>query len=219
MPWGATLVWDDGSRQNPPVVILDPGQTVSTYEILAPLGAGGMGEVFKARDRNLGREVAIKVLPESVSSDPERVLRFEREARVLASLDHPNIGAIFGFEKAEVDGVTIRFLVLEYIEGESLKDRVDRGPLPIEETLEVIKQVAFALESAHEKGIVHRDLKPANVQLKKAGQLTDSGSVKALDFGLARAMQPAGPARRSERCSRRLEASDRRGPTGTPRSV
>ena len=165
------------------------GQTLSTYKILAPLGAGGMGEVFKALDSNLGREVAIKVLPESVAGDTERVLRFEREARVLASLEHVNIGAIYGFESEEVEGKTIRYLVLEYIEGESLKERLDRGPLPIDETLEVIKQVADALEAAHEKGIVHRDLKPANVQLKAAGQLTDSGSVKVLDFGLARALQ------------------------------
>ena len=155
---------------------LSPGQTLATYEILALLGKGGMGEVYRARDPNLDREVAIKVLPEVLAQDEERILRFEREAKVLASLSHPHIGAIHGFESVDAT----RFLILEFVEGESLAKRLTSGPLPIEEALETCRQIAEALEAAHEKGVVHRDLKPANVQLKP------DGTVKVLDFGLAR---------------------------------
>jgi Tol biopolymer transport system component len=153
------------------------GQAVSHYRITALLGAGGMGEVYRATDASLGREVAIKVLPAQVSSDPERLARFRREAHLLASLNHPNVAAIYGFEEA--DGRP--FLVLELVEGPTLADRIAKGAIPMEEALEIARQIAEALEEAHEKGIVHRDLKPANVKL------TAEGKVKVLDFGLAKA--------------------------------
>jgi len=161
---------------------LAAGTRLGPYEILGPLGAGGMGEVYRARDQRLGREVAVKALPEAFAKEPERVSRFEREAKLLASLSHPNIGAIYGLE--DVSGQ--RYLVLEYIEGESLAQRLARGPLPIDETIEVCRQIAAGLEAAHESGIVHRDLKPGNVML------TEAGSVKVLDFGLARGDDASG---------------------------
>jgi Tol biopolymer transport system component len=153
------------------------GQTLSHYRISAALGAGGMGEVYRATDTKLGREVAIKVLPPEVAQDPERLARFEREAKLLAALNHPNIAAIYGLEEA--DGKP--FLALELVEGEDLKERLARGAIPVDEALEIAEQIAEALEEAHGKGIVHRDLKPANVKL------TPDGKVKVLDFGLAKA--------------------------------
>jgi hypothetical protein len=153
------------------------GETLSHYRITAALGAGGMGEVYRATDTTLGRDVAIKVLPPEVAQDPERLARFEREARLLASLNHPNIAAIYGLEEA--DGQP--FLALELVEGEDLKERLAKGPIPVDEALEIAEQIAEALEEAHNKGIVHRDLKPANVKL------TPDGKVKVLDFGLAKA--------------------------------
>jgi len=153
------------------------GQTLSHYRITAALGAGGMGEVYRATDTKLGREVAIKVLPPQVTGDRERLGRFEREAQLLASLNHPNIAAIYGLEEA--DGKP--FLALELVEGEDLSERLKRGRIPLDEALEIARQVAEGLEEAHEKGIVHRDLKPANVKL------TPDGKVKVLDFGLAKA--------------------------------
>ncbi|MDA2934472.1 serine/threonine-protein kinase [Acidobacteria bacterium AH-259-D05] len=138
-----------------------------------------MGEVYRAEDTNLSREVAIKVLPEQFTKDPQRLARFEREAKLLASLNHPNIAAIYGFEKA--DGV--HFLALELVEGETLAERVAKGPLPVEEALEVCRQIAEGVEAAHEKGVIHRDLKPANVKV------TPDGKVKILDFGLAKAFE------------------------------
>jgi len=153
-------------------VTLSTGTRLGPYEILAAIGAGGMGEVYRARDTKLGRDVAIKVLPEAFARDPERLARFEREARVLASLNHPNIAAIYGFEQS--DGIP--FLVLEYVPGETL-----RGPLPVSEALRIAGQIAEALENAHEKAFVHRDLKPANIKV------TPEGKVKVLDFGLAKA--------------------------------
>ncbi len=156
---------------------LASGTTLGPYEIVAPLGAGGMGEVYRARDTKLDRDVAIKVLPETFARDPERLGRFEREAKVLASLNHPNIAAIHGFE--EVDGK--RFLVLELVEGETLAERLRGGAMPVDEALDFGKQMAEALEAAHERGIIHRDLKPTNVKL------TPDGVVKVLDFGLAKA--------------------------------
>jgi serine/threonine protein kinase/Tol biopolymer transport system component len=153
------------------------GQTLSHYRITAAIGAGGMGEVYRATDTNLGRDVAIKVLPAEVAQDPERLDRFQREAHLLASLNHPNIAAIYGLE--EVEGKP--FLALELVEGEDLKQRLERGALPVEEAIAIASQVARALEEAHDKGIVHRDLKPANVKL------TPDGKVKVLDFGLAKA--------------------------------
>src|SRR5262245_21256029 len=137
---------------------LSPGSRLGPYEIAVPLGAGGMGEVYRARDTRLDRDVAIKVLPEALSQDMERVLRFEREAKLLASLNHPGIASIFGFEEA--DGK--RFLVLEYVEGETLASRLSRGALPVTEALEVGRRVAEAVDSAHQKNIIHRDLKPGN---------------------------------------------------------
>ncbi|MGA2260704.1 MAG: protein kinase [Acidobacteriota bacterium] len=154
------------------------GQTVLHYRITAKLGAGGMGEVYRAEDTKLKRHVAIKVLPDIFSSDPERLARFEREAKLLASLNHPNIAAIYGLEEAGGK----RFLVLELVEGETLAQRIAKGPLPVDEALEVCRQIAEGLEAAHEKGIIHRDLKPANVKV------TPEGKVKVLDFGLARAL-------------------------------
>ncbi len=153
------------------------GQTLSHYRITAALGAGGMGEVYRATDTTLNREVAIKVLPPEVVQDAERLARFRREAQVLASLNHPNIAAIYGLEEAEGKP----FLALELVEGEDLKERLVRGAIPVDEALEIAKQIAEGLEEAHEKGIVHRDLKPANVKL------TPEGKVKVLDFGLAKA--------------------------------
>jgi len=156
------------------------GTEIGSYKITAQLGSGGMGEVYRATDSKLGREVAIKVLPEAFAADPERLARFEREAKVLASLNHPNIASIYGIEQA---GET-RALVLELVEGETLAERMERGRLPVEESLAIARQIAEALEDAHEKGIVHRDLKPANVKL------TPGGKVKVLDFGLAKALDP-----------------------------
>ena len=158
---------------------LTPGTKLGPYEILAPLGAGGMGEVYRAKDTKLGREVAIKVLPDAVSQDPNRLARFEREAKLLASLNHPNISTLHDFEQ-EGD---IRFLVMELVEGEDLKARLQRGRVPIEEAITLFIQVAEGLGAAHGKGILHRDLKPANLKI------TDDGRIKILDFGLAKAME------------------------------
>jgi len=167
------------------------GSQLSQFRITDELGAGGMGEVWRAEDTKLGREVAVKLLPEEVSADPERLARFQREAKMLASLNHPNIATLYGLETATrsddgADLVTAEttFLVMELVEGETLADRIARGPIPIDEALEIARQVAEALEAAHEAGIVHRDLKPANIKI------TPSGQVKVLDFGLAKAYEP-----------------------------
>src|SRR5262245_52994474 len=151
------------------------------YEITAQIGVGGMGEVYRARDTKLQRDVAIKVLPESLAHDTERLARFEREARTLAALNHPNIGQIHGLE--ESDG--IKAIVMELVEGPTLADRIAEGPIPLDEALPIAKQIAEALEAAHEQGIIHRDLKPANVKVRP------DGVVKVLDFGLAKALEPA----------------------------
>src|SRR5215475_8066457 len=155
---------------------LSVGTHFGSYEITALLGKGGMGEVYRARDAKLKREVAIKFLPEEFSSDSDRTSRFQREAELLASLNHPNIGAIYDLEEANGS----RFLVLELVEGETLAERIARGSIPLDEALSIAKQIAEALEAAHEKGITHRDLKPANIKVKP------NGDVKVLDFGLAR---------------------------------
>jgi eukaryotic-like serine/threonine-protein kinase len=160
---------------------LTAGTRLGPYEIVAQIGVGGMGEVWCATDTNLGRQVAIKVLPDSFAQDPDRLARFEREAKTLASLNHPNIAIIHGLEKA--DG--IRALVMELVDGPTLADRIARGPIPIDEALPIAKQIAEALEAAHEQRIVHRDLKPANIKGR-------DGTVKVLDFGLAKAMEPVG---------------------------
>ncbi|HXI02647.1 MAG TPA: protein kinase [Candidatus Saccharimonadales bacterium] len=156
---------------------LSPGTRLGPYEVTAPLGAGGMGEVYRATDAKLGREVAIKILPEEFARQPDRLARFEREAKVLASLNHPNIASIYGLEESE----GLRCLILELVEGKTLAEQIDAGPLPVEKAMTFALQMAEALEAAHEKGIVHRDLKPANVKV------TPEGTVKVLDFGLAKA--------------------------------
>jgi len=160
------------------------GKTLSHYKVIEKIGQVGMGVVYRAEDTNLSREVAIKVLPEQFTQDPQRLARFEREAKLLASLNHPNIAAIYGLEEA--DGV--RFLALELVEGETLAERVAKGPVPVEEALEVCRQIAEGVEAAHEKGVIHRDLKPANVKV------TPEGKVKILDFGLAKAFEGEIPA-------------------------
>ena len=139
-----------------------------------------MGQVWQATDTQLGREVALKILPDAFAADPDRLARFKREAQILASLNHPNIAAIYGIEEAE----GTRALVLELVEGPTLADRIKQGPIPLDEALPIAKQIAEALEAAHEQGVIHRDLKPANIKVK------DDGTVKVLDFGLAKAFQP-----------------------------
>jgi serine/threonine protein kinase len=161
---------------------LIPGTKLGSYEIVAPLGAGGMGEVYRARDSKLGREVALKLLPPQFMTDADRVARFEREARLLASLNHSHIGAIYGLE----DSGNVPALVLELVEGDTLGDRVRRGPLPLAEALAIAQQVADALDAAHRAGIIHRDLKPSNIKI------TPDGVVKVLDFGLAKALADGG---------------------------
>ncbi len=165
---------------------LSVGQRLGAYHIIAKLGAGGMGEVYRARDTQLGREVAIKILPVVFAVDPERLARFEREARVLASLNHPHIAAIYGIETGAADaGQRVRALVMELVEGPTLAERIARGPLPMAEALGIAVQIAEALEAAHEQGVIHRDLKPANIKI------TPAGVVKVLDFGLAKLSDPA----------------------------
>ncbi len=161
---------------------LSSGSRLGPYEITALVGVGGMGEVYRATDTNLKRAVAIKVLPESLASDAGRLARFQREAEVLAALNHPHIAAIYGLERS--DGVTA--LIMELVEGPTLADRIDEGPIPVEETIAIARQISEGLEAAHSQGIIHRDLKPANIKVRP------DGSVKVLDFGLAKAPQPAG---------------------------
>ena len=156
---------------------LPPGTRFGNFEVLSLLGVGGMGEVYRARDPRLNRDVALKVLPEAFTADPERLARFAREAQMLAALNHLNIGAIHGLEDANGR----QALVLELVEGATLADRIAQGPVPLDEALPIARQVAEALEFAHEHGIVHRDLKPANIKLRP------DGTVKVLDFGLAKA--------------------------------
>ena len=159
---------------------LHPGSRLGSYEVTALIGQGGMGEVYRAKDTKVNRDVALKVLPNLFADDPERLARFQPEARVLASLNHPNIASIYGLEEAE----GVRALVLELVEGPTLAGRIKQGPIPVDEALPIAKQIAEALEAAHEQGIIHRDLKPANIKVK------DDGTVKVLDFGLAKAFQP-----------------------------
>ena len=161
-----------------------PADRIGPYQILGKLGEGGMGEVYRARDTKLGRDVALKVLPDSFADDADRLARFEREAHVLASLNHANIAHIYGFE----DDAPVRALVMELVDGPTLADRMATGRLPLDETLKIAGQIAAALEAAHQLGIVHRDLKPSNIKVK------DDGTVKVLDFGLAKALEPVGAA-------------------------
>jgi Tol biopolymer transport system component len=160
---------------------LTSGTRLGVYDITAQIGVGGMGEVYQATDTNLKRQVAIKVLPVSVAGDTDRLARFQREAEVLAALNHPNIAAIYGLERSS----DMTALVMELVEGEDLSQRIVRGAIPIDEALPIAKQIADALEAAHEQGIIHRDLKPANIKVRS------DGTVKVLDFGLAKAMEPA----------------------------
>src|SRR5262245_51722247 len=155
---------------------VEVGTRLGSLEITALLGKGGMGEVYRARDTKLKRDVAIKILPDEFTRDRDRVGRFQREAEVLASLNHPNIAAIYDLQEAK----QTRFLVLELVEGETLAERIQRGPIPIEDVLAIARHICEALEAAHEKSIIHRDLKPANVKI------TPDGKVKVLDFGLAK---------------------------------
>ena len=156
---------------------LATGTILGPYESLSAIGAGGMGEVYEARDDKLGRNVAIKILPEAFAHDSDRLSRFQREARMLAALNHPNIAMIFGLEQSD----DLHYLVMELVPGQTLAERLREGPLRIEETLQIGAQIAEALEAAHEKRVIHRDLKPANVKI------TPQGRVKVLDFGLAKA--------------------------------
>ena len=160
------------------LMALSAGMRLGPYEILSALGAGGMGEVYRATDTNLKRQVAIKVLPQTVAADPERLARFRREAEVLAALNHPNIAHIHGLESS--DGALA--LVMELVEGPTLADRIAQGAIPLDAALPIAKQIAGALEAAHDQGIIHRDLKPANVKV------CEDGTVKVLDFGLAKAV-------------------------------
>ena len=163
-----------------------PGVRIGAYEVVAAIGAGGMGEVYRARDTRLQRDVAIKVLPAAVASDPDRMARFEREAQLLASLNHPNIATVYGLEDGPAEaGQAERAIVMELVDGETLAERIARGPGPIDEAVRVARQIADALDSAHEKGVVHRDLKPANIKV------TSDGTVKVLDFGLAKLTSPS----------------------------
>jgi len=161
-------------------VALTPGSRLGVYDVTAQIGEGGMGQVWRATDTTLGRQVAIKILPDAFAADPERLARFEREAKTLASLNHPHIAAIYGFEKSS----GMHALVMELVEGEDLSRRIARGAIPIDEALPIAKQIAEALEAAHEQGIIHRDLKPANIKVRA------DGTVKVLDFGLAKASGP-----------------------------
>src|SRR5438105_11388622 len=161
---------------------LPTGTRLGPYEVVAAIGAGGMGEVYRARDARLGRDVAIKVLPESFANDPDRLARFEREAQLLASLNHPNIAIIHGLEESS----GVRALVMELVEGATLADRIAEGPIALDEALPIARQIAEALEAAHERGIIHRDLKPANIKVRF------DGTVKVLDFGLAKLLDPVG---------------------------
>jgi len=164
--------------------VIGAGTRLGPYEITAAIGAGGMGEVYRGRDATLNRDVAIKVLPSAMAAEPERLARFKREAQVLASLNHPNIAHVHGFEAATLaDGSTAHFLAMEMVEGEDLAERLKRGAIPVDEAIAIAKQIAEGLEEAHERGIIHRDLKPANVKV------TPDGKVKILDFGLAKALE------------------------------
>jgi serine/threonine-protein kinase len=160
---------------------MTPGTRIGPYEVTALIGRGGMGEVYRATDHKLGREVAFKVLPSIFADDADRLARFAREARTHATLNHPNVAAIYGLE----DGTEVKTLVLELVEGPRLADQIAQGPLPVDDALAIARQIAEGLAAAHEHGIVHRDLKPANVKLRP------DGVVKLLDFGLAKAIDQA----------------------------
>ena len=178
---------------------LTVGDRLGHYDVTALIGEGGMGQVYQATDTQLGRDVALKILPDAFAADPDRLARFQREAQVLASLNHPGIAAIYGIEKSE----DTQALVLELVEGPTLADRIAKGPIPVDEALPIAKQIAEALEAAHEAGVIHRDLKPANIKVR------EDGTVKVLDFGLAKALDPAS-------ATQRLSSADRADPSQSP---
>src|SRR4051812_21616635 len=192
------------------------GRQLGPYTIVAPLGAGGMGDVYRAHDRTLGRDVAVKILPSHFTADPERRSRFAREARLLATLNHPHIGAIYGLEN--IDGAAA--LILELVEGPTLADRLTRGQLPIAEALAIARQLADALDTAHEKGIVHRDLKPGNIVLQStanaAGVPSSAVRTKMLDFGLAKTMAVAADGDLTQRPTGSLAGTEGGRIFGTP---
>ena len=164
------------------------GTRLGPYNVVAPLGAGGMGEVYRATDSRLKRQVAIKILPAALAGDPDRLARFQREAEVLASLNHPQIAAVYGLE----DAAGVKALVMELVEGPTLADRIAQGPIPLDEALSIARQISAGLEAAHEQGIIHRDLKPANIKVR------EDGAVKILDFGLAKLADAGVPGRGSQ---------------------
>jgi serine/threonine protein kinase len=195
------------NRYNPLALSFQPGQSLGPYEIVSALGAGGMGEVYRARDARLNRDVAIKILLQEVANDPDRLARFSREAQVLAALNHPNVAHIYGLERRDGQdaraGDAISFLVMELVDGEDLSKRIAHGPIAPDEALPIARQLAEALEAAHEQGIVHRDLKPANIMVRA------DGAVKVLDFGLAKALsEPAGQSRLRVQSLRRAAPPD-----------
>src|SRR5213593_2279871 len=183
-------------------MVLSAEMRVGSYRIVSALGAGGMGEVYRATDTKLNRDVALKVLPDAFAQDEQRMTRFKREAQVLASLNHPNIAAIYGLEESK----GVRALVMELVEGPTLAGRMAQGPIPVDEALPIAKQIAEAVEYAHEHGIIHRDLKPANVKI------TPEGQVKVLDFGLAKALEDS-PAASNVSHSPTLSLADTRAGT------
>ena len=162
--------------------MLTPGRRVGSYDILAKLGAGGMGEVYKARDTTLDRDVAIKVLPDVMALDPERVTRFRREAQSLAALNHPNVAQVYGVIDLAAEAGSSKGLVMKFVDGDDLSAVIARGPIAVADAISLARQIADALDAAHERGIIHRDLKPANIKV------TSGGTVKVLDFGLAKAL-------------------------------
>src|SRR5687768_14018385 len=164
-------------------MLLPGGTRLGPYEIVAPLGAGGMGEVYRATDSTLKRQVAVKILPPAMAADPDRLARFQREAEVLASLNHPRIAAVYGLEHAS----NIQALVMELVEGPTLAERIAHGPIPVDEALPIARQIAEGLEAAHAQGVIHRDLKPANIKVR------EDGTVKVLDFGLAKLTESTVP--------------------------
>ena len=165
--------------------LLQPGSMVGPYQVAGLIGVGGMGEVYRARDPRLERDVALKVLPPQFTDDPERLAAFEREARLLASLNHPHIGAIYGLENTDDPSSRGRALVMEFVDGQDLSERIARGPIGVPEGLLIASQISEALEAAHEQGIIHRDLKPSNIKVR------GDGTVKLIDFGLAKVMESA----------------------------
>jgi len=167
---------------------ITPGTRLGGYEVLSKLGEGGMGEVYRARDTKLNRDVALKILPEAFAADPDRLMRFSREAQTLAALNHPNIATIYGIEESQLGSQTTSALAMELVEGDDLSVHIARGPMPLDECRAIARQIADALEAAHEAAIVHRDLKPANIKVRS------DGTVKVLDFGLAKALDPAAAA-------------------------